>query len=286
MSEGPHDSVLRAMTDDGGFRVIAARTTDTVRAAIESQGAKQGSARVFAELLTGAVLYRETMAPTLRVQAILQGAGGAGQLVADSSPGGGTRGLVRLPKDADSLRLTGGAMLQMMRTLPRGDLHRGVVEVPASGRISDALMAYMQASEQVVSMISVGCQMRDGEVLAAGGYIVQLLPELEEELLMLMTQRLEDFESIDTLLTGVAATPDSLMDELLYGLPYTRLEESSVRFECGCSQVRVMTSLATLSRDDIEDLMRDGTPIELTCDYCGTAYAVLPEQLRGMLDAT
>src|SRR5688500_245017 len=64
----PHssDTVLRAITDDGAFRVITARTTDTVRGAVDVQGATGSTARAFGELLTGAILYRETMAPQLR----------------------------------------------------------------------------------------------------------------------------------------------------------------------------------------------------------------------------
>jgi len=280
------DRVVRAMTDDGGFRVITTRTADTVRAAAAAQGVTGDIALRFGELLTGAVLYRETMAPQLRVQAILQGADGKGQLVADSDPGGGARGLVRAPKGGSELVLSGG-LLQMMRTMPRGDLHRGVVEVPAGGGISSALMSYLQASEQVVSMVSVGCRAgADGSIADAGGYIVQLLPELDDHLLMLMTERLEDFRSVEELFDGAAATPEELLSELLYGIPYTLLEESDVRFECTCSQVRVLGSLGTLGRTDIEDLMRDGTDLEMSCDYCGQEYRVSPEQLRGMLEPT
>ncbi len=282
-----NDRVLRGMTNEGGFRVITARTTDTVRAAVAAQGAKGIVAQRFGELVTAAVLYRETMAPQLRVQAIIQGATG-GQLVADSNPDGSARGLVRLPKGKDDITLAGG-QLHMMRTMPRGDVHKGVVEVPTDTKgspVSAALMSYLQTSEQVMSMMSVGCRIVDGEVTHAGGYILQLLPELEENLLMLMTERLEDFRSMEDLFDGVADSPEHLLSELLYGIPYTTLDDSEVRFACTCSQVRVMASLGTLGRADIEDLMSDGTPLEMNCDYCGTEYNVSPEQLRGMLDPT
>jgi molecular chaperone Hsp33 len=272
------------MTDDGGFRVITAKTTETVREAVRAQKARGETARAFGELMTGAILYRETMAPQLRVQAILKGARG-GQLVADSSPGGGSRGLVQLPKDESTVALRGGgALLSMMRSLPRGEPHRGVVEVPRDGSISTALMAYLLESEQVVSMISVGCLLDGERVVASGGYIIQLLPELSEAMLAIMTARLEDFPPVDRLFDGVAATPQSLLEELLHGIDYTLLDDSPLRFECTCSQVRVVTSLATLSPKDIEELMSDGVDIELTCDYCGAEYRVSPESLRGMLE--
>jgi molecular chaperone Hsp33 len=280
----PKDRVLRAITNDGGFRVITANTTETVRRAAAAQGARGETARAFGELLTGAILYRETMAPKLRVQVVLQGAGGRGQLVADSMPDGSARGLVRLPKDTKRIELRNGALLEMMRTMPRGDLHRGVVEVPRNGNISDALMGYLQTSEQVVSMVSVGVKMVGDEIAAAGGYIVQLLPELEEPMLMLMTARLEDFRSIETLFESVADTPEHLMSELLYGIEHTTLDETPLRFACTCSELRVISSLATLSKHDIEDLMRDGTDLEMSCDYCGAEYRIAPEKLRGMLE--
>ncbi len=279
------DRVLRAITDDGGFRVITTRTTEAVRAAAKAQNVTGAASLRFAELLTGAVLYRETMAPDLRVQVILQGRR-HGQLVADSKPDGSVRGLVRHPTNDSELQLAGG-LLQMMRTMPRGDLHRGVVEIPQDGRISSALMSYLQTSEQVVSMISVGARLAaDGEISDAGGYIVQLLPELEEHMLMLMTERLEDFRSVEELFDGAAATPEELLSELLYGIEHTVLDASDVRFGCNCSQVRVLASLGTLGRAEIEDLMRDGTDLEMSCDYCGTEYRVAPEQLRGMLEPT
>lgn len=278
------DSVVRAMTDDGGFRVIAARTTETAHDVVRSQGAMGANARLLADLVTGTILMRETMAPGLRVQGIIRGADG-GTVVADSRPEGTARGLVRVSEPTATIPLR-GALLQMMRSLPNGDLHRGVVEIPEAGGVSHALMAYMQSSEQVVSMISVGCRLDGADVTAAAGYVVQLLPELAEGPLMVMTERLADLQSIEGLLDGAAATPDALIAELLYRMPYTRLEESSLRYACECSHVRVIASLATLPASDIRELMSDGKPIELSCDYCRTAYVVGPEDLRGLLEAT
>lgn len=271
------------MTDDGGLRVVAALTSESVGGATETQDAGADVLRVFGELLTGTILYRETMAPTLRVQGILQGADRSGQLVADSHPDGTSRGLVR-QRDKNPIKLR-GAVLQMMRSLPNGSLHRGMVEVPASGRVADALMAYLQTSEQVVSMLSVGVKMEGTTVRWAGGYLVQLLPELSETQLAVMTERLKEFASIETLSASAAKDPKTLVSELFYGMDYTVLETSPLRFACNCSQVRVMASLSTLGRADLEDLMSDPS-IELSCDYCNKTFHVSAEQLRGLLSGS
>jgi len=284
------DSVVRAITDDGAFRVIVARTTATVRGAVAAQNARGPTARHFGELLTGAVLIREAMAPGLRVQAILKGAGSKGSLVADSHPDGTSRGLVNFgvarPAEAGTapeISVRGGALLQVMRTLPGGSLHQGVVEVPDAGGISGGLMSYMAESEQVVSTIGVTAIFDAGELVVAGGYLVQLLPEVERGPLMVMTERLAELQNLDEVLRTQGGSPDALLDELLYGMPFTRLEESPLGFACHCSQLRVVASLASLPRSDIEDLVRDGEVLEIRCDYCGKDYGIPPAQLRPLL---
>ena len=283
MSEPP-DTVLRAITDDGAFRVITARTTETVRGAIEAQGVTGQTARHFGDLLTGSILFRETMAPNLRVQGIIKGSSGSGSLIADSHPSGQTRGLVQLKGGAREIDLGQGAVLQLMRTLGSGRINQGVVEVPKDGGISHSFMSYMQTSEQVISMLAVGTLFDGDRVHSAGGYIVQLLPEVGRGPLMVMTERLHDFESIDQQLGDSAFTPSWLLDELLYGMPFTRLEESSVRFECWCDELRVVSALASLSRDDLEHLLSSNEVLEIACEYCKRDFRIAPARLRGLLE--
>jgi molecular chaperone Hsp33 len=277
------DSVLRAMTDDGAFRVITARTSQTVRGAIAAQGATGTTARTFGELITGAILYRETMAPQLRVQGVLKGSGGSGSLVADSHPSGRTRGLVQL-KSGRELELERGAVIQLMRTLPSGRIAQGLVEVPSGGGISQALMEYMQTSEQVVSMVAVSTVVGDEGSIAAGGYVVQLLPEVGRGPLMVMTERLRDFESIDGRVRERDFSPESLLEQLLYGMPFTRVEESAVGFECWCDELRVVAAIATLSKADLEHLLADGEVLEIACEYCKREYRIPPARLTGLLE--
>lgn len=291
MENGPvvhGDSVLRAITDDGAFRVIAADTTATVREALKAQKpATAELARTFGDLLTGAVLVRESMAPDNRLQAILQGNDPRTRMVADTMPDGSTRGLIQLPADAKEMTLGERSMLQVARTLHNGSLHQGVVSVPAfknGHAVSAALMAYMQESEQTVTVVSVGCHMTNNEVVAAGGFMVQLLPEVAEGPLMVMTERLKDFEDIVPLLARGAAAPEALLRETLYGMPYTKVGDRTVRFGCNCSPERLATSLASLPRADIESLMEGGKTLEIECDYCRKNYEFTQAQLKSLLE--
>lgn len=275
------DQVIRAMTNDGAFRIIAAVTTQTVRGAVAAQQAKGAVAAQFGELITGAILIREAMSPANRVQGILKVPGTSG-MVADAHPDGKTRGIVGFSGEA-AATAGSGMLLEMMRTLHNGALHRGIVEVEKTGGISGALMSYMQQSEQIVSTIAVTTLMEGTEIVAAGGYLVELLPEVERGPLMLMTQRLEDFPPLSDILRKEVKWTTHLIEDLLYAMPYTILAESDLAYGCQCSEVRVLSSLVTLPRSEINALLEDNRVLEIQCDYCRKDYAIAPAQLRSFL---
>jgi len=276
------DEVVRAITDDGSFRVVALRTTDTVKAIVAAQRVKGDEARWLGELVTGTIMVRETMAPDLRVQGVLQSAVGRDALIADSHPDGGARALVQRTRGG-ALVLGDGAVLQVTRTLPRGSAHKGVVRITGSGGVSASLMAYLQESEQVASAIAVSTVMDGDEVVAAGGYLVQLLPELGEGQLAVMTARLEDFPPMSTLLRDDATTPQALLAELLYLMPYTVVGSGAVRYQCRCDSQRLRATLATLPPAELESLIAEGKDLEIECDYCHVEYRFPVSELKTLL---
>jgi molecular chaperone Hsp33 len=279
------DHVVRAMTNDGAFRCITVNATSTVRAVIEAQAADDETSRRLGELVIGAVLYRETMAPTLRVQCICRGAGASGTLVADAHPDGLTRGLYQQGKQKPFSLEGEGALLQMTRNLPTGSQHQGIVGVPGAS-LDSAFMTYFDQSEQILTMIGLGVTERgDGSVEAAGGYLVQLLPEARESKgpLAVLTERFEDYRDLPGVLGELGADPRALMERIFEGMPFTWLADSAIHFGCTCSQERILSSLATLARAEIESLVAAGEPLEMSCDYCGREYHVELATLHGLL---
>lgn len=276
------DRVLRAITDDDNFRVITATTTATVQGALAAQGATGDTARHFGELLTGTVLIRETMSPAHRVQGLLK-APGRGSLVADAHPEGLTRGLVQLAEGVESFAVAPGTVLQMMRMMANGRVHRSVVSAPSEGGVAAALMTYMQESEQIVSVIGVGVKLDGDDVVQAGGFVVQLLPGAARGPLMVMTERLEAQPSVEEVLVGLDGDPKRLLEELLYGMPYAQLDTSPLKFGCLCSRQVVVASLATVPRDELAEMIREDGVIELSCDYCGKVYKLGRTHLEGLL---
>ncbi len=276
------DRIQRAMTDDGAFRVITARCTNTVAGVLKAQSAQGNTARHLGDLVTGTILIRETMSPSLRVQGILKGDDAPGYLLGDSHPSGKARGLIG-GRAGNDFRVEKG-VLQVMRTLHDGRVQQGVVAVPEGGDVSRALMVYMQESEQITTMIVANTLLEDDRVVAAGGYLVQLLPGAPQGPLAVLTERLEDFRQIDAFLKQPDFSPSGLMSELLYGMPYTELDETDLEYGCWCGRASVMGALASLNRTEIQSMVDDGDVLEISCDYCTREYRVTPAELMGLLD--
>jgi molecular chaperone Hsp33 len=277
-----HDHTLRAMTSENGFRAVAIRSTDLVKRAIETQQASGDVARMYAELLTGAVLIRETMAPKLRVQTILKRSAG-GSMVADAHPGGMTRGLVSLREDAEIV-LGETTHLQVVRELPNGELHQGVVATMPELGLSASLTTYMIRSEQIETAIGVACKMDGDEVVAAGGYIIQHMPDAEIDILAAITGRLEQLDSLDELIDETDADPRAMLGRVLGDIEFDVLQEDEVRFGCNCSRERFLSSLATLGREELEGLVEDDEPLDITCDYCAEQYRISTMRVRTLLE--
>ncbi|MGZ5968730.1 MAG: Hsp33 family molecular chaperone HslO [Polyangiales bacterium] len=277
------DHVLRAISEDGSFRVIACVTTETVRAVAEAQNAQKAFAQRLGDLVTGALLVRQTMAPDLRVQVLLSD-GRRTRLMADALPDEGkTRGLMQIPKGSTAAVLDTMHQLVVMRTMHNGAMQQGHVQLGANQTVAQAIMEYFRVSEQVASFVAIGTRLEGDEIKASAGYVVQLLPEVTEAPLKEMVERLDRFPPIGEMLTSAAADPKNVLASLLEGMPFTQLAHDEVKFGCNCSAERILTGLASLPTHDLADLVAPNEILEMSCDYCGREYKVAPDLLRGML---
>ncbi|HEU4535677.1 MAG TPA: Hsp33 family molecular chaperone HslO, partial [Polyangiaceae bacterium] len=126
--------------------------------------------------------------------------------------------------------------------------------------------------------------LRDGALVAAGGLIVQLLPDAQGSAIGRMADRLEGGRALAGLL-GSGGRLVELIAELL-GEPIIELDERPVSFACRCDELRLIAALTTLPRADLEDLLRDQQVIEIGCDFCGKEFRIAPEKLRGLLQSS
>ena len=276
------DHVVRAMTVDGAFRVIAISMKETLKDVCQRQKLEGDAVIRMGELLAGTVLLRETIQPSRRVQVIYKDNKG-GRLVADSKPDGSNRGLDN-PGSEDGVTLDGDALLQVNYTLNNKNLHQGVVAFPADLTMSQALMRYMQESEQIVSVLDVRVSPNTSAMgQVAFGYVVQLTPESERKHVEEMTELLEAYDGIERAINDGGLSPNDMIKEILQGRDFSFLADSELKFGCSCSKKRMELGLKSLSRQDLGELLEDGKPIECQCDACGETFQFSTDAIAEML---
>lgn len=266
------DRVIRAMTRDGAFRVIAGITMTSGAGAAAAQQVSGERAVRLAELITAAVLLRETTQPSRRVQVSWTDPSGRAW-VADALPDGKNRGVI-----SGKLQANAAEVMTVDYTLPTGQLHRGVVAVDPGGDIASALMRYLKDSEQILAMVALTALPGGDSVRAAGGFLLQVLPEASVEAIAEMTEHLAELPPVANLIEGPSATPDDLVATVLDGRDYAVLADSELGFGCTCSEERVLASLLTLPDEDVAELVA-GLVFEVNCDACGHKYPINPTAL-------
>jgi molecular chaperone Hsp33 len=282
------DRVVRAMTQDGAFRLIAATVTDTARGALGSQATGDELGLRLAELIAAAVLVRETTQPVRRVQLVWRDRRG-GSLVADSMPEGLCRGLVN-PGESVPVLVAGDHRLLVNYIMPNGAPYQGVIGVPDGDDFATALMRYFKESEQITAMVAMTALPGPGGVRAVGGYVMQVTPEATRPGLDAMTAHLAALDQHLALLPPIAvmldaeqASADALCKTVFAGFEYADLASSPLAFGCNCSAVRIMSGILTLPAAEV-DSMLDGDALEVRCDGCGQNYRIEPDELRAFRD--
>ena len=278
------DRVLRAITDDGSFRVLVARTTDTARRIAELQQVEGVSASCLGEVITASVLVRETMAPGNRVQVLFTDKIGT-RLVGDANAEGATRGLAQVTDEVLGVLPGDGGILQVVRIVRPGQPHQGYVETTDEGGVAGALHTYFHQSEQVETRLALAATTAgDGTIEKSVGFVVQLLPEVTEPPLAHMEARIATLGDLAAFVSAHGDDPETLLAALMGDMEHTRLAESGIAFVCGCGRERAVGAASTLGAEELRELIETGEELAISCDYCRTKYTVGPDDYRRILD--
>lgn len=293
--------ILRALAGEGNLRVVAADTGDVVEEARLRHGLSPTATAALGRAMTGALLLAQLLlkTPKERLALRLEGDGPLGGGVAEADPMGGVRGYVKNPQAEVPLRedgklnvgaAVGRGFLRVDRSLPSGDVYTSTVPL-VSGEIAEDLAHYLWQSEQIPSALLLGVRVRgEGEVEAAGGIAVQVLPGASEEVLGRLEANLKAFGPLTERLRkeGLEGALEALFQGL--GLERTDLRalgypenEIPARFRCRCNREKALEALVFFTPEEREDMIvRDGGA-EVVCHWCGAVYRFSPEEIRTLV---
>lgn len=196
---------------------------------------------------------------------------------------------VMLPPSKMGKLDVGGALdlgvLSVIKDLGLKEPYVGQTELK-TGEIGDDLTYYFANSEQTPSSVGLGVLMeRDNTVKQAGGFIIQLMPFAEEELIDKLEKKLQSMESVTAYLDrGLGA--EELLEELLGEFGLEILERMDTEFSCNCSKERVEKAIISIGRKELNEMVQEGKPIEVKCHFCNEAYEFTIEDLKKIIQKT
>lgn len=154
-----------------------------------------------------------------------------------------------------------------------------------SGEIAEDLTYYFATSEQIPTSVALGVLMnKDNTVRQAGGFIIQMMPFAEEEVIAALEDRLKDFSSVTTHLDA-GETPEDMMKKLFEGFDMEVEDRIPTQFYCNCSKERVSKAVISVGKKDLQEMIDEGKPIEVNCHFCNSHYTFTVEEMKEMLKA-
>ncbi|WP_230639713.1 Hsp33 family molecular chaperone HslO [Bacillus velezensis] len=288
------DYLIKAIAYDGKVRAYAARTTDMVNEAQRRHDTWPTASAAIGRTMTASLILGAMLKGEDKLTVKIEGGGPIGAIVADANAKGEVRAYVSNPHvhfdlneqgKLDVRRAVGtDGTLSVVKDLGLRDYFTGQVEI-VSGELGDDFTYYLVSSEQVPSSVGVGVLVNpDNTILAAGGFIIQLLPGTDEETISTIEKQLSQIEPISKLIQK-GLTPGEILEEVLGQKPDV-LETMPVKFHCSCSKDRFETAILGLGKKEIQDMIEEDGKAEAVCHFCNEKYLFTKEELEELRDET
>ena len=285
--------IKRAITSDGGARIVCCDSTAIVREACRRHHTSKTMTAVLGRALTGtslmgSLLKNSSDSLTLRID----GNGPAGIIVCVSDYKGCVRGYaenpeVELPPNDHGKLDVGGAVgagtLYVIRDLGMSEPYIGSSPI-VSGEIAEDLTEYFATSEQTPTVCALGVRVgRDNMCTSAGGYLLQLMPGSDDDTVSKLESNVRLMKPISELIAD-GAGPDDIISAVLSGLEYEMFDEFDASYFCPCRREKYLSALAGLSAGDLREICEAGEPVETRCRFCGKTYSFTPEEIRAEVE--
>ena len=287
------DRILRATAGNGYIKMSAVSARDTVQRAKDIHDCTPTTAAALGRTLCAAsmlgnLLKEDDGSLTIRIN----GGGPIGSVIAVSDSVGRVRGYVTdpsvdLPLRSDGKLDVGGAvgrdgMITVSRDIGLREPYIGSTQL-VSGEIAEDLTAYMLESEQIPAACGLGVLIdTDLSVKSAGGFIVQLMPGAPEEYIDLLEENIFMMDQLTTVLAEDGL--EAVFDQVLKGLEHHMVGEDEIGYRCYCSRDRVGQALLGVGRDELKNMIAEGKPVEVSCQFCDTVYSFSPQDMKALLE--
>ena len=287
------DYIVRATAANHQIRAFAATTRELVETARSIHNTSPVATAALGRLLTAGAMMGSMMKGEKDLLTLQIGCSGPIKgltVTADSKAN--VKGYVNEPNvilpASDKGKLDVGkaldlGVLSVIKDMGLKDPYVGQTNL-VTGEIAEDITYYYATSEQVPSSVALGVLMnKDNTVRRAGGFIIQLMPFAEDEVIDKLEQKIGEIKSITELLDQ-EMTPEMILEHVLGDFGLEINETLPTKYECNCSKERVQKAIISIGKKDIQEMIDDGEPIEVNCHFCDKHYQFTVDDLKEMIN--
>lgn len=287
------DYLVRGIAFDGQVRAFATNTTETVGEAQRRHNTWPVVSAALGRSMTASVMMGAMLKGDDKITVKIEGNGPIGPMVIDADAKGDVRGFVTNPHVHFELNAQGkldvragvgseGA-LTVVKDLGLRDMFSGQTPI-VSGEIAEDFTYYFATSEQVPSSVGLGVLVNpDNTILAAGGFIIQLMPGCDEETIEAIEKRLSSIEPVSKMIEK-GYTPEQILDTVLGEGNVQILSTMPVQFQCQCSKERFGAAIIGLGVGEIQEMIEEDGQAEAQCHFCLETYHFDKNELEGFVN--
>lgn len=285
------DYLVRATAAGSQIRAFAITSGELVETARQHHNTSPVATAALGRLLTagammGSMMKNDTDILTLQIK----GSGPIQGLTVTADSKANVKGYVEnpdvmLPPKNGKLDVGGALGIGLLNVIKDMGLKEPYVgqTILQTGEIGDDLTYYFANSEQIPSSVGLGVLMnKDNTVKCAGGFIVQVMPFIEEKVLEQLEENIKNIHSVTAMLEK-GYTPEQLLGEVLKGMDVEITDTMPTRFYCDCCKEKIEKAIISIGQKDIQEMIEEGKEIEVKCHFCNTAYKFSVEELKEIL---
>ncbi|MGV3291084.1 redox-regulated molecular chaperone HslO [Bacillus wiedmannii] len=288
------DYLVKALAFDGEVRAYSVRTTNTVSEAQRRHDTWRTASAALGRSLTAGTMMGAMLKGDQKLTIKVEGNGPIGPILVDAHANGDVRGYVTNPHvdfegtEQGKLRVYEAVGTEGFVTVIKdiGMREPFIGQSPiVSGELGEDFTYYFAVSEQTPSSVGVGVLVNgDDSVLAAGGFILQIMPGAQEETISFIEERLQKIPPVSTLIEQ-GLSPEELLYAVLGEDKVKVLEVMDVQFNCTCSRERIESVLISLGKTELEQIREEEEETEVHCHFCNERYKFSKEDITNLIES-
>ncbi|MEK4862830.1 redox-regulated molecular chaperone HslO [Bacillus sp. FSL E2-8895] len=287
------DYLVKALAFNGEVRAYSVRTTNTVSEAQKRHDTWRTASAALGRSLTAGTMMGAMLKGEQKLTIKIEGNGPIGPILVDAHANGDVRGYVTNPHvdfegtEQGKLRVYQAVGTEGFVTVIKdiGMREPFIGQSPiVSGELGEDFTYYFAVSEQTPSSVGVGVLVNgDDSVLAAGGFILQIMPGAQEETISFIEERLQQIPPVSQLIEQ-GLSPEELLYEVLGEDKVKVLETMDVQFNCTCSRERIESVLISLGKAELEQIRAEEEETEVHCHFCNERHKFAKEDITSLIE--